>query len=448
MPHNRKCSIGLCVIVSGQNLTFNDQMLAAFLFLGACEVFIEERFNEGWEKRWVKSQKNPPGKPFGRWQWTAGNTPGDPRIQRGLKTLDNHRHYCISGRFQKCWTKEDKGKPLIVQYTHKQDQPVICGGIYIKLLPDGLDQKRFTGSTPYGLMFGPDICHAHTNVIKFLISRNGTNFNMNSHVDPNRDGHTHLLTLRLYGNASFAIYKDGEQVHYATFKDDFDYEGPKYILDPYDRKPDDWDEREFVVDPDDVKPDDWDERKLIEDAKAVKPDLWNDEIDGEWKPPMIPNPNYRGIWKPREIVNAEYMGVWRPRKMLNPDYSPDDEFGVFDDLCYWGIDVLQDNAGSIFDNFLVTDNFTYAEEMAKEVFFPIVPKENQVYFRWGGHDRWEKQREWGILDVGKSKDFGVDAHGNRFGNTDAFYEATHKKVDLGGAGRQLDDRAFHDRDDL
>jgi calreticulin len=412
------------------------------------EVFIEERFDEGWEKRWVKSQKGPPGKPFGRWQITAGNTPGDPKIQRGLKTLDNHRHYCISSRFQKCWTKENKGKELIVQYTHKQDQPVICGGIYMKVLPDGLEQKRFTGSTPYSIMFGPDICHAHTHAVKFLISRNGTNFNMNSRVDPNRDGHTHLFTLRMPGNSTFIIYKDGEEMHYSTFKEDFDYEGPKYIMDPYDRKPEDWDDREWVIDLDDQKPEDWDDHKLIINESAVKPPQWNDELDGVWKPPLIPNPKFRGVWKPREVPNAGYMGIWRPRKIPNPDYSPDEDFGVFDDLCYVGIDVLQDNAGSIFDNFLVTDDYSYAQEMAKEVFHDIVPKENQVYFRWGGHDRWEKQREWGILDVGKSKEFGLDEHGNRFDNPDAFYDATHKKVDVSQSQARLDSQAFKQRDDL
>lgn len=423
-------------------------MIFMFLFSFLSVVYFEERFDRGWDRHWVKSEKHPPGKPFGRWQCTAGSTPGNPSIQRGIKTLDNYRHYCISSKFQKCLVKEDKSKPLIIQYTVKQDRPVICGGLYLKLFPDGLDQKRFTGGTPYSLMFGPDICHAHTHFIKFLVNRNGTNFNMNTHLEPNRDGHTHLLTLQLFGNASFAIYKDGDQIHYSTFKEDFDYEGPKYIMDPYDRKPEDWDEREWVIDLDDKRPDDWDDRKLIPNEKAKKPPQWNDELDGEWEPPMIPNPNYRGQWKPREVPNAGYMGIWRPRKIPNPDYSPDEEFGVFDDLCYLGIDIMQDNAGSIFDNFLVTDNMTYAQEMANEVFFPIVPLENQVYFRWGGHDRWEKQRDWGIMDVGNSKKFGMDEHGNRFDDSDAFYQNTHKKIDMSNVGKAVSDKPFNERDDL
>ena len=141
-------------------------MLLFFFFLSSSTVFFEERFDRGWDSRWVKSEKHPPGKPFGRWQITAGSTPGDPSIQRGIKTLDNYKHYCISSKFQKCWTKENKNSELIIQYTHKQDRPNVCGGLYIKLFPDGLDQKRFTGGTPYYVMFGPDICHDHTHNIK------------------------------------------------------------------------------------------------------------------------------------------------------------------------------------------------------------------------------------------------------------------------------------------
>jgi calreticulin len=275
-------------------------------------------------------------------------------------------------------------------------------------------------------MFGPDICYAHTHHVKLIISRNGTNFNMNQNVDPNDDGHTHLYALYFDGNGTFGIQKDSTMMYVSTFREEFDYEGPKFIMDPYDRKPSDWDDREWVVDANDAKPADWDDRLLIEDTKAAKPPLWNDAIDGEWQPPMVQNANYRGVWKPREIPNFGFQGVWRPRKIPNPDYSPDDDFGRFSDLCYFAIDVHQDNAGSIFDNMLVTDNWTYAEVMAREVFFDLVPKENQVYFRWGGHNRWEKQRDWGIMDFGKSRTFGMDENGNRFDNPDEFYKYTRK----------------------
>ena len=38
---------------------------------------------------------------------------------------------------------------------------------------------------------------------------------------------------------------------------------------------------------------DWDRPQNIPDPDAKKPDDWDDEIDGEWEPPMIDNPEYK-----------------------------------------------------------------------------------------------------------------------------------------------------------
>lgn len=38
---------------------------------------------------------------------------------------------------------------------------------------------------------------------------------------------------------------------------------------------------------------DWDKPQHIPDPDAKKPDDWDDEIDGEWEPPMIDNPDYK-----------------------------------------------------------------------------------------------------------------------------------------------------------
>ena len=44
---------------------------------------------------------------------------------------------------------------------------------------------------------------------------------------------------------------------------------------------------------------DWDKAEHIADPDATKPEDWDDEMDGEWEPPMIDNPEYKGEWKPR-----------------------------------------------------------------------------------------------------------------------------------------------------
>ena len=43
----------------------------------------------------------------------------------------------------------------------------------------------------------------------------------------------------------------------------------------------------------DKKPEDWDKPEHIPDPDAKKPDDWDDEMDGEWEPPQIDNPDYK-----------------------------------------------------------------------------------------------------------------------------------------------------------
>ena len=43
-----------------------------------------------------------------------------------------------------------------------------CGGAYIKVLQSGADLEKMDGSTPYGIMFGPDHC-GDTNKVHFII---------------------------------------------------------------------------------------------------------------------------------------------------------------------------------------------------------------------------------------------------------------------------------------
>lgn len=38
---------------------------------------------------------------------------------------------------------------------------------------------------------------------------------------------------------------------------------------------------------------DWDKPETIPDPDAKKPDDWDEEMDGEWEPPMVTNPDYK-----------------------------------------------------------------------------------------------------------------------------------------------------------
>lgn len=44
---------------------------------------------------------------------------------------------------------------------------------------------------------------------------------------------------------------------------------------------------------------------------------------GEWKAPMVPNPEYKGKWKAPYIDNPNYQGEWKPRVIPNPDFFED-----------------------------------------------------------------------------------------------------------------------------
>ena len=46
---------------------------------------------------------------------------------------------------------------------------------------------------------------------------------------------------------------------------------------------------------------DYDKPEYIPDPDAKKPEDWDDDMDGEWEPPMIPNPDYKVHHIPRSF---------------------------------------------------------------------------------------------------------------------------------------------------
>lgn len=96
-------------------------------------------------------------------------------------------------------------------------------------------------------------------------------------------------------------------------------------------------------------------------------------MDGEWEPPMIPNPEYKvgwkymvmrrtcilcgrafsqqsfntafvctqGEWKPKQIDNPNYKGAWVHPEIDNPEYSADSTIYKFDSVSVLGLDLWQ-----------------------------------------------------------------------------------------------------------
>jgi calreticulin len=102
---------------------------------------------------------------------------------------------------------------------------------------------------------------------------------------------------------------DNEKVEGGELEADWNFLPPRKIKDPDASKPEDWDDRASIDDPEDSKPEDWEQPEHIADPDATKPEDWDDEMDGEWEPPMIDNPAYKGEWKPKQIDNPAYKVI-------------------------------------------------------------------------------------------------------------------------------------------
>ncbi len=67
----------------------------------------------------------------------------------------------------------------------------------------------------------------------------------------------------------------------------------------------------------------------IIDPDALKPADWDEEEDGEWISPTMPNPEYKGPWRQKTKPNPEYKGPWVEPTIPNPDYETDDSLCKF-----------------------------------------------------------------------------------------------------------------------
>ena len=95
----------------------------------------------------------------------------------------------------------------------KHEQALDCGGAYIKLLPGGstFDAAKFGGDSPYGVMFGPDVCgsfNKKTHVILYS-DKKDDNLLINKEVPTTEtDDLTHLYTLILEPDSTFQVLID------------------------------------------------------------------------------------------------------------------------------------------------------------------------------------------------------------------------------------------------
>lgn len=299
---------------------------------------------------------------------------------QGLRISQSHKHYGISTKLDSPVSVGDKNG-FVVQYEVKYTAGVHCSGSYLKLLIEdpNFESEKLEESTPYSIMFGPDICGG-TNKVHLIfrqenpISGKFEEKHMATNVQAIKDDKTHLYTLVVTPDNKFIIKIDGEVKNSGELVSDSDFtpafQVPKEIDDKDDSQPEDWVTEPMMPDPEDIKPEGWDDIPAeIPDPDAKQPEDWDEDDDGEWEAPSLPNPEYKGPWKQKEIKNPEYKGEWAPRKIPNPDYFKDENpVANLKPIGAIAIEILANDKGIHFDSIMIGNDVTEADRYVSTTF--------------------------------------------------------------------------------
>jgi len=348
------------------NAAFCVALIVSYLILAASAdvTHFAEKFDAGWENRWVKAYPKKAEDADGEWGLSAGKFYNDPH-EKGLQTTQDAKFYTISAEIPKEFSNKDQ--TLVFQFTVKFEQNIDCGGGYLKLYPSSLKQDEMNSDSEYNIMFGPDICGSSTRKVHVIFTNKGKNHLIKKTISPETDEFTHIYRLVVNPDNTYKVFVDGKQKETGSLEEDWDILPEKQIKDPDAKKPADWVDEKEIPDPTDHKPAGWDDiPKEITDPEAKKPEDWDDDLDGEWEAPVIANPEYKGEWKPKLIPNPEYKGEWIHPLIDNPEHKPDPTLYAYPSFKYVGIDVWQVKSGTIFDHILLADNEAIADDWLKE----------------------------------------------------------------------------------
>ena len=148
----------------------------------------------------------------------------------------------------------------------------------------------------------------------------------------------------------------------------FNFLPPLHVLDRTAKKPSDWVDNEMIP-IGGGKPEGHDDiPRRIPSPTATQPELWDEYEDGEWLPPLVPNPAWSGDWEQAFVKNPKYIGKWERPYVANPLFHgkvAEDRVRDLHYVCnpctHVGIEIYQMNHGTVFDDILVTDSVEEAE---------------------------------------------------------------------------------------
>ncbi|KAM6167195.1 calreticulin-3 isoform 2-T2 [Erethizon dorsatum] len=309
-------------------------------------VYFQEEFLDGerWRNRWVPSTND---SRLGHFRLSSGKFYGHKEKDKGLQTTQDSRFYAISVRFPPF---SNKGRTLVLQYTVKHEQKMDCGGGYVKVFPADLDQRTLSAQSPYYIMFGPDICGFDLKKVHVILQfKNEYHANKKS-IKCKVDGFTHLYTLILRPDLTYEVKIDGQSIESGSTDSDWHLASLR--------------KSEQAVAPG-LDPgraetaQDWEKHFL--DAGTSKPSDWNSELDGDWPGPMMQKPPYQDGLKPEGIDKD----IWLHEKMTSTSCLTQYDLSEFENIGAIGLELWQVRSGTIFDNFLLTDDEEYAENFGK-----------------------------------------------------------------------------------
>lgn len=340
-------------------------MAAAAVMTCSAETVFKETFDN--MDNWVKSDFKVSDGADGKLVLADG----------GAKTSEDARFYSYSSKLDKAFSNE--GKDLVIQFSVRHGQKIDCGGGYLKIFPSTLDQEKMTGDSDYNIMFGPDICGSSNKKVHVIFNYKGENHLIKKTISCSDDEFTHVYTLIVKPDNTYEVRIDGTKKESGSLTEDWDMLLPKKIKDPAESKPADWVDDSMMDDPEDVKPEGYDDiQEEIVDPEAEKPDDWDDEDDGEWEAPTIPNPEYKGPWSAKRISNPAYKGPWVHPEIDNPEYVDDASLYSYADIGAVGIDVWQVKSGSVFDNIIITDAVEEAEALLADTYTKDIVAEKEA----------------------------------------------------------------------
>lgn len=353
------------------------------------KIYFKEEFSDdSWKERWIVSEHI--SKEWGKFVLTPGKYYGDSEISKGIQTSEDGKFYALTTKFEPF---SNEGKVLVLQYSVKYEQDIKCGGAYIKLFDCSLNPKKFHSYRPYLIQFGPDICGFKK--VHVIFNYDGRKLKMKRKLNCKDDRFTHLYTLVIRPDNSYMIKIDNKIERRGTLREDWDFLPPKMINDTKIKKPLYRNDNNKITDSTNEK---------LQDNNQTSPEFHLNVTEREQNSfediLMVKNQGSKEEQKSLPIESFNYEGKRQVTETVteSPVHFSDFDLYKFDEICGIGLDIWQVESGTLFDNFLITDDELEAEKHGNDT--------------WGATKQEEKLRKI-IFDASKTTPSGgpiLDPH--------------------------------------